>query len=289
MSEKISLYVADAVSNPIDQNDYMDFSNWNGEAYDVSKKIKTSELEEYLNGVLKTYYNEDGALPGHRTVDMSGFRAIWNDGNIILQSQLLDAGYSLWNTLSQERGSFRHDVGLDSGELSLANASGQFFLASDGKVNVDSVIEMKKQSGLGTIGKIGHTLTSYSILLNSGTDGIILNAETGKTVSVRINNNEKWKFNADKITSNDGVGMKIETYNGGATVYGFGIQASIFESIIPAGSGIMFEWGQGVSGSLTQLMTLNDDGVLNIPLMPTSAVGLSAGDLWSDSGTIKIV
>jgi len=138
MSEKISLYVADAVSNPIDQNDYMDFSNWNGEAYDVSKKIKTSELEEYLNGVLKTYYNEDGALPGHRTVDMSGFRAIWNDGNIILQSQLLDAGYSLWNTLSQERGSFRHDVGLDSGELSLANASGQFFLASDGNVTIKS-------------------------------------------------------------------------------------------------------------------------------------------------------
>ena len=37
------------------------------------------------------------------------------------------------------------------------------------------------------------------------------------------------------------------------------------------------------------ILILKDSGVLNAPNMPTSSAGLVAGDLWSDSGTIKIV
>ena len=43
------------------------------------------------------------------------------------------------------------------------------------------------------------------------------------------------------------------------------------------------------SSSLTKKMTLKSSGVLNMSSCPTSTVGLSTGDIWSDSGTLKIV
>lgn len=35
-------------------------------------------------------------------------------------------------------------------------------------------------------------------------------------------------------------------------------------------------------------MTIKASGVINLPSLPTSASGLSSGDLWNDSGTVKI-
>jgi len=36
------------------------------------------------------------------------------------------------------------------------------------------------------------------------------------------------------------------------------------------------------------ILQLKDSGRVNMPSLPTSSVGLAAGDLWNDSGTIKI-
>jgi hypothetical protein len=36
-------------------------------------------------------------------------------------------------------------------------------------------------------------------------------------------------------------------------------------------------------------MILKASGVLNLSSVPTSATGLSAGDIWNDGGTLKIV
>lgn len=39
----------------------------------------------------------------------------------------------------------------------------------------------------------------------------------------------------------------------------------------------------------TERMRIKDSGVINIASIPTSSAGLSAGDIWSDGGTLKIV
>lgn len=39
----------------------------------------------------------------------------------------------------------------------------------------------------------------------------------------------------------------------------------------------------------TVRMTVKASGVINMAGMPTSSAGLSSGDLWNDSGTVKIV
>ncbi len=290
MSEKISQYTADGSSNPIQKEDLLDFSNANGGGFDVSKKITVQEFELYLNNALNTIYNANGVQAGDRTITAPNRTCTWDGGTVVTKSDgINDNGFLLFDSLNVLKGGISYDVSLSSATLDLKNTVGSYFLASDGVVTVASEIEMKEQFGLGTIGKIGHALTDYSILFDSGTDGVILNAETGKTVSIRINNDPKWKFDADKISSNDGVGMKVETYNGGGAIYGFGVQASTFENIIPAGAGIKFVWGQGTSGSLTSLMSLDETGLLNLPSLPTSSAGLSAGDVWNNSGVLNIV
>lgn len=41
--------------------------------------------------------------------------------------------------------------------------------------------------------------------------------------------------------------------------------------------------------ALREGMVIKDTGVINAPLLPTSATGLVAGDIWNDAGTLKIV
>jgi hypothetical protein len=42
-------------------------------------------------------------------------------------------------------------------------------------------------------------------------------------------------------------------------------------------------------GSSTAHLTIKSNGRINMSSLPTSATGLSAGDLWNDGGTLKIV
>jgi hypothetical protein len=42
-------------------------------------------------------------------------------------------------------------------------------------------------------------------------------------------------------------------------------------------------------GSSTAHMTIKSNGRINMSALPTSATGLSAGDIWNDAGTLKIV
>jgi len=121
----------------------------------------------------------------------------------------------------------------------------------DGVVKFNTTTEIKKQSGLGTIGKTGHDLTNYSILFNSGTSATILNAPTGETVDVRINNVVKWQFTGDSIKGNTGSGMKIGAY------------LDEYQSIIPVAA-TKFSWNVGTSGINTEIMTLLETGELGI-------------------------
>lgn len=52
-------------------------------------------------------------------------------------------------------------------------------------------------------------------------------------------------------------------------------------------SALVFETGTG--GARVERMRIKSNGRINITSVPTSATGLSSGDIWSDDGTLKIV
>jgi len=58
---------------------------------------------------------------------------------------------------------------------------------------------------------------------------------------------------------------------------------------VEPGGDIVFYRRDAAYPSETKIMTLKASGVLNIQAAPTSSAGLSSGDVWSDSNTLKIV
>lgn len=348
ITDKINGYLNERTSGTILGTEYLDLDATDdlGVTYE-SNKLTIDNLVDYINDNVDNIYSVDGALTGHRTIDMAGFRAIWEDGNIILKSELSDIGYTLWNTLTQERGSFKHNVSLDSGELSLINSSGQYFYASDGKVGINTTslsaslnitgdgsdvlfvenssnletlrvmedrrvrlsqkVETSIQASLGVIGRVGHDLTNYSILFNSGSANTILNAPAGDTVDIRNNNSVKYNFGDDgMMKGNSHVGMKIGAY---LDEYGLGMQNGNLQFLMP-NLAIKYSWNIGTSVSNTEVMTLLINGNLGIgTASPTALLNLGAsvssksslkidsgvaptspnnGDIWFDGTNIKM-
>lgn len=340
MAEKTSGYTEDAASKPIQNDDYIDFSNFlSGSTWDVSKKIKVSEFITFLNSNADTFYNANGEFTANRLVTMNGFGATFENGLIINKAGLNDVGYSLQDSLGVEKGNLGYDVGLDSAVLELKNASGAYFTASDGfvglgtatqsasellringtslfdgdvnvsganKLKVGTSFEATTQSGLGSVGIVGHDLTNYAMLIGTGTAATILNAATAKNVEIRINNVQKWTFNGDSLLSNMGLGFKLGVLG---SISGFGHQTNEFQSIVNADSND-FTWIQGDTSTHTELVRITGMGELGVGTETPTAFGDFAasetgrasirmrtgvtptsifdGDMWQDGTDFKI-
>jgi len=130
MPEKISQYIADNTSNPIQPFDLLDFSNYDSPGvYDVSKKITVLEFLTYLAGNINTYYTGNGSLNGNRDINANGFYTRWQNGNLLLQETGLinDRFFTVQNSLSQERARLGFKQSANSGEFSLTDSTGEFF------------------------------------------------------------------------------------------------------------------------------------------------------------------
>lgn len=79
------------------------------------------------------------------------------------------------------------------------------------------------------------------------------------------------------IVSNDKVGIGFDPTGG-----------SNYKLLVQA-NGQTYGFGVRKSDNTTYLFTVTDSGRINMGSLPTSASGLSTGDLWNDAGTIKIV
>ena len=301
MGDKISQYTADGTSNPLKDEDLFDSSNEDGAgSFDLSKKITALELLSYINQNVNNYYTSNGTLNGNRSIDMAGFRSIWEDGDIGLKAKLDSVNYYLLNSSSLERGSLKYNNILDSGEITLSNSAGDYFMASDGfisigniaqlaseiiRVNGDSLfdgnlkvsgsnklqsgdsLEMSTQSSLGTIGYTGHDLTNYSMLCTSS-NLTAINSGSGQTIDFRIDNNIKYQiFESGELRADNSIGMKLSLYSvSGSDLYGFGVVNQVLQNIIPipSSSTTRFEWLLGTSAVNTKLMTLENNGDLCI-------------------------
>jgi len=155
MAEKISQYTADGTSNPIQAEDYLDFSNYDGvSAYDVSKKILVSELIAYINSNVDNIYNSNGTLSEDREVTAATNYTRWTGGDIInrMADEVSDYAFLIQDSSSGEKGRLGYDQATVSGHLSLSNISGEFFTANDGvlAVNTNILYADADNVGIGT-------------------------------------------------------------------------------------------------------------------------------------------
>jgi len=155
MAEKISQYTADGTSNPIQAEDYLDFSNYDGvSAYDVSKKILVSELIAYINSNVDNIYNSNGTLSEDREVTAATNYTRWTGGDIInrMADEVSDYAFLIQDSSNGEKGRLGYDQATVSGNLSLSNISGEYFSANNGilALNTNILYANTNNVGIGT-------------------------------------------------------------------------------------------------------------------------------------------
>jgi hypothetical protein len=154
---------------------------------------------------------------------------------------------------------------------------------------------------------IGSTTSSGEKLQVTGTAKITGASSFGGNMTLTINQNGNTNFLIANTTAGTSAQSTIQLqtsagsgsigkYSGLTTAYKFVAERDFFLYNTNTGGDIAFlndfatgniKFGAG--GSSTAQMTIKSNGRINMSSLPTSATGLSAGDLWNDGGTLKIV
>jgi hypothetical protein len=129
----------------------------------------------------------------------------------------------------------------------------------------------------------------------------------GGNMTLAVNQNDATTFQISNANSNASsvVVLNLVSSNGSASigkrsnttaVYRFlnVNDAYIYNSGNSGDIGILNDYASGsikmgAGGSSTAHFTIKSNGRINMSSLPTSATGLSSGDLWNDGGTLKIV
>jgi hypothetical protein len=129
----------------------------------------------------------------------------------------------------------------------------------------------------------------------------------GGNMTLAVNQNDATTFQISNANSNASsvVVLNLVSSNGSASigkrsnttaVYRFlnVNDAYIYNSGNSGDIGILNDFASGslkmgAGGSSTAHFTIKSNGRINMSSLPTSATGLSAGDIWNDGGTLKIV
>lgn len=130
---------------------------------------------------------------------------------------------------------------------------------------------------------------------SSGNVGIGTTSPSVEGLEISRNNNGTGDYATVRLTNSDGSVStghdcgSFEVYTGDVTD-GPQIASYIRTTASNAGTSYHMTFGiKTVGASVAEVMRIRSNGVVNMSAMPTSASGLSAGDLWNDSGTVKIV
>jgi hypothetical protein len=168
-------------------------------------------------------------------------------------------------------------------------------------------------SGSSSVERMYITNGNGNILINTTTDaGFRLDvngtARVQGQLTTSLNQNASTRINISNTTSgtasnselllttNSSASLAVGKANSSYTPYKT-IAAGdsyIYNSITFGDLTLLNDFATGrikfaAGGASTAQMILKASGVLNLSSVPTSATGLSAGDIWNDGGTLKIV
>jgi hypothetical protein len=190
--------------------------------------------------------------------------------------------------------------GTGSGDLTFLNdfSTGNIKFAAGGSSTVQMTLTTVGRLILGA-GDTGELLqingtskiTGASSFGNNMTLSFNQNGETGFTVSNTTNNTASQSL--INLTSNNGTGI-IGKYSQSKTTYKTLVANDYYLYTANGDISILNDNASGnikfaAGGSSTAQMTIKSNGRINMSSLPTSSTGLATGDLWNDSGTIKIV
>jgi hypothetical protein len=154
---------------------------------------------------------------------------------------------------------------------------------------------------------IGSTTDSGEKLQVTGTAKITGASSFGGNMTLSLNQNASTSVSVTNTTSGTNAYSTFVAQSNGGGLFEFGkySQLKTGYKILASGDGLIFNDTYGdiailnnvvtgnikfaAGGSSTAQMTIKSNGRINMSSLPTSATGLSAGDLWNDGGTLKIV
>jgi hypothetical protein len=131
-------------------------------------------------------------------------------------------------------------------------------------------------SGSSTITRISSTESTQLNIINTGSG-------TNAGSQLRCDANNSAGFSTLGKFSTGNTTVKIITAE---NAYWYNTSAGDMAILNDFASGTI---KMAAGGSSTAHMTIKSNGRINMSSLPTSATGLSAGDIWNDGGTLKIV
>lgn len=232
-----------------------------------TRYITGAEITGAVSGV--NIYNANGTLTGNRTVTHSSYTLSFNGTTRVISPSALVADTA--------------------------------FVVRD---NTDSA-NLMRISGKGTIGLGGYDAVAGSVinLLADASLGFGAGVDVVSTLgATAIRGNAYGSGQGVWGLSNTGTGVYGQSNNIG--VYGistgiavYGLSSGGFagrfdgttKTVSPSASVLDTAFVVRNNTDTADMIKVKGNGVINCLTMPTSSAGLVSGDLWSDSGTIKIV
>ena len=139
---------------------------------------------------------------------------------------------------------------------------------------------------LGAVGNAG--------TLNISASNVLIGSTTDSGERLQVTGSATFKANTNTVVDFMNFNNISSVNSGGRITWGngFGYLGSIRVTQMDNGSGAddgLIEFQTAQNSVLSTKMTIKNSGVLNIASIPTSATGLSSGDIYSNLGVLTIV
>jgi hypothetical protein len=265
MASKITDYPAKTTFN---DGDLYDVSTFDGVTTYTSEKMTFTQLKAELNSALSfsSIYSADGSLTAARTVTLTSVNTLTFDGG-------LTTFKGQDTTSSNYAAKFQDSTGTDI-----------MVVRNDGRVGINGTADPNT-----TLSVTSTTLFNNGFTCNS--NGGVAATGNGSNGGTGIRGYSTTGIGVQGVSDGTNAGVIGTSVNGtggqfsgNQALYASGV--TLLRGIDATSSNYAVKF-QDVSG--TDLMTVRNDGIINISSLPTSSAGLSAGDLWNNSNVINIV
>ena len=233
-----------------------------------------------LKTAIPTIYSADGTLSGARVVTQAGFALSFVGGNVGIG---VSSGFTAFFQAKSPNpsGGTLHTLFQNSSNDNL------FSIYDNGKTSVGTI----NSFGLFNVGTdtngAGMFLTTIAGRPLGGFQKTVNGIPVGYLALYDSNADTQLSFNSHGYTQSDFINTGLNLGIGSDFNVSVGATAKLHvQGIDTTSSNYAFK-ADDLAGN--PLLYVRNDGVVSMPTLPTSSVGLVAGDLWNNGGVINIV
>jgi hypothetical protein len=300
-TKRIGIGLATAVNNFIQNSQNLDMCIFNGSTsaagnmlfgiYDtgLANVQEAARISSARNFLIGTITDTGQKLQVSGTANITGLSTFGNNVLIGIDSVL----------------GINTTDGTDNGYLAICGASqdgvtrgGHIYLSGNERnTDAGSVVISTGNTSTGT-GAIAAT-----VFRNAGSESMRLSSSNNLLIGTTTDAGQKLQVNGTSfLNGNVQIGLDSNPFlniaNGGSTnvtsginwLYGSGlVNGGGIEMAAPTGNSFYMIFKTRNAGSTAERMRIKENGVINLTSIPTSAAGLSSGDIYSNLGILTIV